>query len=103
LPKTHNVETRARDEILALCNPQMERPERLLVHFVTIQHGKKVSVQDPWKNKWLSYDPLASVGFFNPKEEEGGHGMSIKHLKREDVGKMYIPVGPSFASAQDCI
>ena len=68
-----------------------------------------VSSKDPWRNKWLSYDPLANVGFFNPKEtnihepepKAAEHNpdsapqedhIEIHKLRREDVGKMYIPV-----------
>ena len=33
------------------------------------------------------YDPLANIGFYNPKEEH----CVAKKLQREHVGKMYIP------------
>ena len=34
---------------------------------VDIQHGKCDFIEDPFKRKWEVYDPLARVGFYDPK------------------------------------
>ena len=60
--------------ILDFCEPPLSEEEKakVFVHIVDIAHGKKTTVPDPWdpRRMWKTYDPLARVGFFNPREEE---------------------------------
>ena len=35
---------------------------------VDIEWGRKTTQKDFWKSKWETYDPIANVGFYNPKE-----------------------------------
>eukprot|EP00617_Octactis_speculum_P021775 CAMPEP_0185762242 /NCGR_PEP_ID=MMETSP1174-20130828/21219_1 /TAXON_ID=35687 /ORGANISM="Dictyocha speculum, Strain CCMP1381" /LENGTH=626 /DNA_ID=CAMNT_0028443833 /DNA_START=9 /DNA_END=1889 /DNA_ORIENTATION=+ len=62
-------EKKARDKILELCVPELENPNDLFCSIINIQCGKKILVKDPWNSeKQKTYDPIANVGFFNPKE-----------------------------------
>ena len=47
---------------------QVEADDALYVKLVEITHGKPVPQKDPWGCDWQVYDPLARVGFYNPKD-----------------------------------
>ena len=92
------TEEKARKEILELISPhiraELERCDALLVKIVDIQNGKATTKEDPQKLRWSVYDPLAGVGFFNPKQadaESGGGGGGIERIDQERVPKIYIP------------
>jgi len=101
VPTATEISTeQATKEILALCNPQLEENERknVLVHFVTIHHGKKTFKVDHWRQKWETYDPVANVGFYNPKADED----KKVSMTREKIGKMFVP-DVSFHRTAYCI
>ena len=56
--------------------------------------GKKTTVPDPYdsKRKWKTYDPLACVGFFNPKEEaaDSTEPVACRH-GREQIPGLFLP------------
>ena len=72
-PDAHLTDDEAKRQILELCDPPLsaEQAASVLVTIVEIVHGKSHEVQDPHGIHWQSYDPIARVGFFNPKEEAG--------------------------------
>jgi len=71
----------ARDEWLATVR------RSLYVHIVDIQHGKRTTVEDAHGHRWEVYDPLARVGFFNPKQPE----KDVVWPTRERLPELYVP------------
>ena len=74
------TEASAAAEILKRCEPPSVRDEiiaanALLVKIVKISHGKSMPRDDPHLGfRWAVYDPLAHIGFYNPKDvDEHGH------------------------------
>jgi len=66
----------------------------LYVHIVDIQHGKRTDTTDPHGHRWEVYDPLARVGFYNPKErlaEGGGDAYDVIFPTRDRLPELYVP------------
>eukprot|EP00908_Phaeocystis_cordata_P007713 Transcript_18365.p2 GENE.Transcript_18365~~Transcript_18365.p2 ORF type:complete len:387 (+),score=195.96 Transcript_18365:1342-2502(+) len=85
----------AKQMILDFCEPPLSEEEKakVFVHIVDIAHGKKTTVPDPWdpRRMWKTYDPLARVGFFNPKEAVDGAEPEIRHCPREQIPRIFLP------------
>jgi hypothetical protein len=69
----------ARDEIRAA--------KALHVHIQEITHGKPTKRTDPHGIEWQVYDPLAHVGFYNPKELDAD-GRQIPTIHRMTKDKL---------------
>lgn len=57
------------------------------VHIVDITHGERTEISDPHGNLWEVYDPLARVGFYNPKTTD----CQITWPTRDRLPEMYVP------------
>lgn len=84
-------------EILQRCDErtraQLELANAILVKIVDIQNGKSTETKDGHGLRWRVYDPLARVGFYNPKEvdEAGRFTGTIQDLQRENLPGLYLP------------
>ena len=87
-------EAAVREEVLRLCEPPLtpEQAAAFYVSFVEIFHGKSTPWRDKWGHAWVAHDPLARIGFFNPKQgqlKEKPHELNnkeLKHLPRDSDG-----------------
>jgi hypothetical protein len=72
---------------------QIEKADALYVHIVDVQIGKALSRKDPWGLEWAVHDPLARVGFFNPKDvdESGQPTRRIQRLNQQKFPQIYLP------------
>jgi len=86
---------KAKEELLECCEPLLSEAERerVFVHIVDIAHGKKTTVPDPHDETkvWRTYDPVARVGFFNPKEAIDGDEPPIKDVPRGQIPGVFLP------------
>lgn len=90
------TEDDAREGILSFVSPhireELVKHNALLIRIVDIQNGKAKPKTDPHKYKWFTYDPLAGVGFFNPKQGLAGGGHDeIERLDQSKMPKIYMP------------
>ena len=86
---------KAKEQILDCCEPELSEAEaeQIFVHIVDIAHGKKTTVADPHDDTkvWRTYDPVARVGFFNPKEAMDGDEPPIKDVPRGQIPGVFLP------------
>lgn len=99
VPVTQSItEDAAAHEILERVQPTNVRDEiraanALFVKIVKITHGKPTPKTDPHGKTWAVYDPLAHVGFYNPKhvDETGTMIEEIYHIPREKLPGITLP------------
>ena len=82
-------EAAVREGILRLCEPPLtpEQAAAFYVSIVEIFHGKAMQLLDPWGHMWAEHDPLARVGFFNPKQDK----LEEKPRKPNNKVLTYLP------------
>ena len=99
VPETEKLtEAYAKEEILKKVSDEELQAEiraanALHCKIVKIAHGKPTAKLDPHGMKWAVYDPLAQVGFYNPKEidEWGKFTGTAKLIARERLPGDVLP------------
>lgn len=81
----------AKEQILELCDRELVKPDDLHVHIVKIEHGKRTTKKDWHGVRWQVYDPLANVGFYNPKEPVGEGGETVLFPTRDKLPEIFLP------------
>ena len=59
------------------------------MRLVKVTHGKDTTFTDPHGVDWQVYDPLATVGFYNPKDASPD---TIIHLNKKQLPQISLPM-----------